>query len=133
MAKLKFYDLDKWFSIYIRLRDSDDRGNIHCCTCSKLGFWKEMDAGHFIPRQNKSTRFEDKNVFGQCRRCNRFYNGSPAEYAQFLSKRFGEGILDELIQLSHQAKKYTQTEINELRDYYKNEAIKLSKEKGLPL
>ena len=138
MAKLKFYDLDKWFSVYIRLRDADDNGNCRCCSCTKEGFWKEMDAGHFIPRQNKSTRYHEKNVFAQCRKCNRFYNGNPAGYAKFLLGHFppsnpDHSILDELIQLSHQAKKWTQTEINELRDYYKNEAIKLSKEKGLPL
>ena len=133
MAKLKFYDLDKWFSIWVRLYSSDDDGNSRCVTCGKIGLWRDMDAGHFIPRQNKSTRFDERNVFCQCRKCNRFNNGNPAAYARFLISRYGEDILDELIQLSHQAKKWTQIEINELRDYYKNEAIKLSKEKGLPL
>ena len=133
MAKLKFYDIDKWFSIYIRLRDADDDGNCRCCSCSKVGFWKEMDGGHFIPRQNKSTRFHEKNVFAQCRKCNRFDNGNPAGYAKFLLSRFGENILDELIQLSHQAKKWTQFEIDNMRDYYKQKAKELANEKGLIL
>ena len=133
MAKLKFYDLDSWYSKYIRLRDADETGNANCCSCGKSGFWKDMDAGHFIPRQNKSVRFNEINTFAQCRKCNRFFNGNPAGFAKFLIGRYGNNILDELIKEGHQAKKWTQTEINELRDYYKNEAIKLSKEKGLPL
>ena len=133
MDKLKFYDLDIWFGIWVRLRHTDDNGNTRCVTCGKIGLWRDMDAGHFIPRQNKSTRFYERNVFCQCRKCNRFNNGMPAEYALFLIIKYGQNILDELIQLSHRAKKWTQTEINELRDYYKNEAIKLSKEKELPL
>ena len=133
MAKLKFYDLDKWFSIYIRLRDADDDGNCRCCSCSKVGFWKEMDAGHFIPRQNKSTRYHGRNVFAQCRSCNRFYNGNPAGYSKYIISRFGTDILDELIQLSHQAKKWTQFEIDNMRDYYKQKAKELANEKGLIL
>ncbi len=131
MAKLKFYDLDKWHSIYVRLRGANNDGNVPCCSCGKVVFWRDVDAGHFIPRQNKSTRYHEKNVFPQCRKCNRFDNGNPAGYAKFLINNFGDGILDELIYLSHQAKKWTQFEIDNMRDYYKQQAKELAKKKGL--
>jgi hypothetical protein len=133
MLKLKFYDLDKWHSRYVRLRDADNNGNIRCCSCDKKVFWKDSDAGHFVPRQNKSVRYHEKNVFAQCRSCNRFFNGNPAGYSMFLQKRFGFEILENLVYAGHQTKKWTQFEIDNLRDYYKQEAIKLSKEKGLPI
>lgn len=133
MAKLKFYDLDKWHSLYVRLRDAGPSGDVSCCSCGKVVYWRDVDAGHFIPRQNKSTRYHENNVFGQCRKCNRFDNGNPAGYAKFLINKFGDGILDELIYISHQAKKRTQFEINNLRDYYKQKAKDLAEKKGLIL
>jgi len=133
MPKLKFYDLDKWHSRYVRLRDADENGDVTCCSCGKSVFWKEADAGHFVPRQNKATRYHEKNVFGQCRSCNRFFNGNPAGYSRFLVQRFGFEILDTLILAGHQVKKWTQFEIDNQRDYYKKQAKQLSNEKGLPI
>ena len=61
---------DSWFSKFIRLRDADENGIIRCISCGKPVFWKQSDAGHFIKRQHKATRFNEKNANAQCKECN---------------------------------------------------------------
>jgi len=132
MAK-KLHDADRWFSLYIRLRDADELGQIRCCSCGKELYWRDCDAGHFIPRQHRSTRYHDKNVHAQCRKCNRFDNGNPGGYSLFMLKSYGVKTIENLTELSHKAAKWTTFEINNLRDNFKQKAKELAKQKGLEL
>ena len=132
MAK-KLHDADRWFSLYIRLRDANNDGEVSCCSCGKQIFWQDSDAGHFIPRQHRSTRYHEKNVHAQCRKCNRFDNGNPGGYSLFLIREYGIKTVEGLTELSHQAAKWTQFEINNIRDTFKQKAIKLAEKKGLQL
>ena len=131
MAKLNFKNLDRWFSLYIRLRDADDNGNIRCCSCQKVVFWRDADAGHFVSRRHKSTRYHERNVHGQCRACNRFDEGNPAGYARFLTVRYSHDILEFLDWKSKQTVKWTQFEIDNMKDNYKQKAEELAEKKGL--
>ena len=133
MAKLKLTSCDEWFSKYIRLRDADGNGEIRCCSCGKPVFWKESDAGHFIPRKHRKTRYHEKNVWAQCRACNRFDDGNPAGYAKFLVEKFGLQILDDLLKVSRGSTRWTQFEINNMRDKFKQRAKDLANQKGLIL
>jgi len=81
--------LDKVFSEYIRLRDSDHLGYVCCCTCGKPEPWQDVDCGHFISRAYIATRFEETNAHAQCRYENRYRNGSPEEYALFIINKYG--------------------------------------------
>ena len=56
IIKLK-KELDKWFSLYIRLRDSEN-GLIQCFTCGTVKNYKSgMQNGHFQSRSHLATRF----------------------------------------------------------------------------
>ena len=60
---------DKYFSLYIRYRDSEKRGGEYqasCITCEKWLPTKQMHAGHFQSRRYSSTRYDDENVNAQC-------------------------------------------------------------------
>src|ERR1035441_10313512 len=83
---------DKWFSIFIRLRDSDENGNVKCCTCQITRNWKQLDCGHWIKRQHQTTRFNEYNCSGQCKGCNAFEQGRPIEHEKFIIKKYGERI-----------------------------------------
>jgi len=133
MAKLKLGDCDKWWSLYIRLRDADENGNIQCCSCQKEVFWKDSDAGHFISRKHRTTRYHEKNVHGQCRACNRFDDGNPPGYALFLIERHGIQILNDLQVASHGSTRWTQFEIDNMRDDFKIKAKQIATKKGLIL
>lgn len=61
--------LDRWFSLYIRLRDSDANGYSRCISCGKPVYWKEADCGHFINRRHMNTRYDERNCNLQCRNC----------------------------------------------------------------
>lgn len=95
ISKLKG-NLDKWFSLFIRLRDSDDDGFGHCITCEKRVFWKEADAGHFISRTYLNTRFMPENVNLQCKGCNGFRAGEQYKHGIAINRLHGEGTADKL-------------------------------------
>tara|TARA_R100000388_G_C7240308_1_gene160812 strand:+ start:825 stop:1223 length:399 start_codon:yes stop_codon:yes gene_type:complete len=86
--------IDKVFHEYIRRRDVDNNtGYCNCITCDKTIHFSETDAGHFISRQYLSTRYDESNVFAQCRKCNRFEYGRQYEYSLKLGKEKSEQLL----------------------------------------
>ena len=87
---------DRWFSIFIRLRDADDNGYVVCCTCWKIKKWNRgMDCGHYSKR-NKAHRFNPDNCHAQCKYCNKWLKGDADNHARYIDKRYGEGTAKEL-------------------------------------
>lgn len=122
MAKkktLKYWKtkIDKPFHEYIRRRDADnDSGYCSCVSCGKAIHFTESDAGHFIGRQHLSTRWDERNVNSQCRKCNRFEYGRQYEYSITL----GEDLSDELLQKSRQTLKLMEHEYQEIFETYRD-------------
>ena len=89
ISKLK-KELDKWFSLYIRLRDSNEYGIVQCFTCGKIGHYKKggMQCGHFQSRRHHATRWNEQNCQVQCVKCNMFEQGEQwkFEYVQNMKK-----------------------------------------------
>lgn len=106
--------IDKVFHRYIRLRDTDEDGWGNCVCCGKRIHFDESDAGHFIGRQHKATRWDERNVHLQARKCNRFEYGNQYLY----SKALGEELADELLQKSRQVVKLQKWEYEQLFDLY---------------
>jgi hypothetical protein len=88
--------LDRIFSEYIRLRDTDENGYGRCISCGKWIHWKEGDAGHFCNRKHLSLRYDEKNVNLQCRSCNRFDEGNTIGYNRGLVEKYGDGVINYL-------------------------------------
>lgn len=106
---------DDWFSKYVRLRDSERVGDIWCGTCitcshngpvariedGALRFYAGWDAGHFISRGEKVTRYEEENVNLQCSfRCNRLRSGEHEKYKTALDAKYGDGTYRKLEKLA---------------------------------
>lgn len=91
-----YKNIDKLFSDYIRKKSIVNAGMVECITCHKLVHWKEADAGHFIPRGNLRTRWDERNVHCQCRECNRLADGRRTEFEDFLIETYGLHIINEL-------------------------------------
>ena len=90
----------KWFSLFIKLRDSDWKGQGQCITCQT---WLRVPsgqahAGHYHHGKYKKTYFNEKNVHLQCRSCNFFKDGARDIYAFRLEEKYGAGILQELME-----------------------------------
>ena len=99
--------LDKLFSAWIRKRDHGKP----CITCGKR---TELQAGHFVKRQHMSVRWDERNVHGQCVRCNHFLNGNDGEYAYAILNLYGQWTLDQLMGMKHKTAKFTRSDLEEL-------------------
>jgi|TARA_R110002110_G_scaffold403757_1_gene621665 hypothetical protein len=131
ISKLK-KELDKWFSLYIRLRDATDEGLVECFTCGKVAHYKKgMQNGHFQSRKFLTTRWDNKNCQVQCAGCNVFKYGEQYKFSLNLDAKYGEGTAESLEILSKQLWKITRVEYEDFIFYYKSLVEKLKKEKGI--
>tara|TARA_R110002050_G_scaffold105546_1_gene215288 strand:+ start:1943 stop:2353 length:411 start_codon:yes stop_codon:yes gene_type:complete len=130
ISKLK-KELDKWFSLYIRLRGADDNGNNQCCTCGTVDNWKKLQCGHFVSRKHLATRFHEMNCFPQCVSCNIFKYGEQWKFGQFLDRNLGEGVSEELVILGHTILKISRIDYEEKITYYKSVVNKIKLDKNL--
>jgi len=118
--------LDKIFSLYIRLRDSNKEGYGKCYTCGVAKHYKEAHNGHWIPRNILATRFDEDNCRLQCIGCNLYGNGKFVDFRINLVKEIGEERVSEL-----ERKKFTIFKVDtnwykEQIEHYTKEVKKLS-------
>jgi len=111
------------FSKYIRLNSANSQGAVQCYTCGVYKHWKDVDAGHYIKRECHATKFDERNVKPQCKKCNRFMGGNQDEFAIHLIKDYGPGILEELHQLKNSYFKFTDKWLKEKIDEYKTKTV----------
>lgn len=117
--------IDKPFHRYIRLRDTNKEGYGSCCSCDKPIHFHEADAGHFMNRQHKNTRWNEDNVNLQCKYCNMYEGGNAYLYGVALGKRKA----DKLVKLSRIKVKYTDEEYEDIYYKYKELVLELEKTK----
>lgn len=95
------------FSEYIRRREADEEGMTACISCGARKHWKELDAGHYVPKSiSLILRFNERNVHQQCVSCNRWRHGNLTAYALALQKKYGPSILSELDEIKRQGEGY---------------------------
>lgn len=111
--------MEKWFSRYIRLRDTDDNGTCHCISCGKSGHPKYFDEGHFIKRNYYSIRYNEKNNNAQCYYCNGPLEGNSGAYSVALERKYGKGTTEELLALASHKGKLKEYECKLLSDEYR--------------
>ena len=130
ISKLK-KELDKWFSLYIRIRDSEN-GLVQCFTCGCVKpYNRGMQNGHFQSRSFLATRFDEENCQPQCVACNMFRQGEQYKFALNLDAKYGEGKAEELQFLAKIILKVTRADYEDKIGYYKATVEKLKKEKGI--
>ncbi len=130
ISKLK-KELDKWFSLYIRLRSATGEGFGHCFTCGRIAHYKKLHCGHFQSRRFLATRWNESNCQVQCPACNLFGQGEQYRFGLYLDDKYGEGTSRELVILSQTTVKKTRIEYEEDISYYKAIVQNLKKEKGI--
>lgn len=114
--------LDTVFSEYIRRRYAKN-DIAECVTCGKKDHWKKLQAGHFMSRKHYSTRWDERNVEVQCNACNVFRYGEQYKFSIYLGKE----LSDELYLKSHQTVKFSNVDLQEMIDVYKEKLINLGK------
>ena len=105
-------ELDRAVRRIVLLRDKN------CITCScGLDTWNATP-GHFFKRRHRCTRWNLKNVNGQCVTCNT--KDDDAVYRQAMIFIYGQAVVDDLEYRAHQSCKYSTTELKELLQYFKD-------------
>lgn len=131
--KLNENKLWKWFSIFIRLRDSDTNGVLRCFTCGAFRHWRSADCGHGIGRQHRATKYSEVNNHGQCKQCNGFEAGKADVYKERVDERYGPGTWDKLLIQSKQVTRWGQFEIDLMAKDYQQRAQEIALEKGIKI
>ena len=114
--------LDAVFSEYIRRRYAKN-DIAECVTCGKKDHWKKLQAGHFMSRKHYSTRWDERNVEVQCNACNVFRYGEQYKFSLYLGKE----LSDELYLKSHQTVKFSNIDLQDMIDVYKEKLMNLGK------
>ena len=130
ISKLK-KELDKWFSLFIRLRFATKEGVCQCVTCGKVAHYKEMHNSHFQSRKHLSTRWNEQNCQVGCVKCNVFNYGEQYKFSIYLDGKYGEGTAKELEFLAKQITKVSRSDYEENISYYKDAVEKIKKKKGI--
>lgn len=113
VAQLK-KSADKYFSQYIRLRDSDQNGIAECITCDTRVHWKRIQCGHFVSRKASTLRFDEENCNAQCVGCNMFKQGEQYLYSKAIDLKYGDGKAEELMNRRFETHKFTIPELEEI-------------------
>jgi hypothetical protein len=118
-------ELDKWFSLYIRLRKADHSGLCKCVTCGKVDHYKKMQCGHFQSRRHYATRWDEENCQVQSYGCNVGNQGEQFKFAKWLDDNYGEGKAEELERKARQTVKFTDQDLLDKIKYYKEKVNEL--------
>lgn len=109
---------------YVRLRDCAGEPGAGCISCGKWTPFEKGDGGHFIAQGSSSAlRYDERNINFQCQYCNRFKHGNSHNYYIGMVRKYGQEVVDYLMEHQHDTKKWSDEEIKALRKYY-NERIK---------
>lgn len=116
------------FNEFIRLRDA----GLPCICCGRpfepMKPGGSMDAGHFRPRSAApQIRFNEDNVFGQRKNCNRPGGTTYAKFRAGVLTRIGLERL-EAIEANNGVHKWTHDEVRGIRDRYRAKAKQMKKE-----
>ena len=114
-------ELDRVFSIFIRLSYADYRGFVTCYTCETVIPWQEAQCGHFIRRQHSSVRFDEDNCRPQCYECNMIKDGMEESFEEHLRDDLGDEVVDALLQRGKEEYSYTDDQYKRLIHHYKQE------------
>jgi len=109
----------KEFSRFIRLRDSDENGIGKCCTCTAELHWKKLQAGHFAQGRRNSILFDEQTTHAQCYGCNICRHGALDDYAVFMIKKYGQGIIEEMNARKNVSVTYYEDDFIAIHEKYK--------------
>lgn len=135
MAKLTLKGIkkkaDKVFSEFVRRTKSHKEGLGTCVTCGVIKPWKELQNGHYFPRNRLGTRFHEDNCHLQCPRCNIFLKGNYTAYASYMFSKYGPKKVEHLEYLSRKPLKLTINDYHVLIEGWKTMLKNMETERSI--
>ena len=107
-----------WKALKVVIHKRDDS---KCITCGKEKLvGSNRHAGHFLPSAacGGFLRYDIRNVWSQCARCNLFESGAGAEYTRALEAHFTRKFVDQIIKDKQVSIKLDVDYITRLTEYY---------------
>ena len=122
----------RYFAKYILLRYARDGGWVSCVTCGRQYQVDSPDihAGHLLAGRSNSILFEEDAVFPQCVICNCFKDGNEKVFKAWYINKFGEDKYWEMMRLKNKVVWFTEDELLQKEEYYRNQCKRLREEKG---
>jgi hypothetical protein len=110
----------KTVSEYVRKREADEGGFVHCYTCRAPIHWKlEAQAGHAIGGRTNSVLFDDTIIRPQCVSCNVFRRGNYPIFAAKLIRENGLGWFEKKLAGAREVVKLTRSDLEDIIENYK--------------
>ena len=106
-------------SEYIRRKHADADGMVQCTTCSSKKHWREMHAGHFIPKTFDAVYFIEENIWPQCPKCNTWRHGALMEYTLHIIDTYGRETVEWLQGKARDSRPLTVDELLEIEKEFK--------------
>lgn len=116
----------KYFSLYFRRVEADDKGELQCYTCGVKKYYKEMQTGHWVTGHSNVTYINLDYVRPQCYQCNVPNHGEQGIFRDKIRQELGDEVVDELLLLAKQPVKMTLSDYQELARFYKESLQSLS-------
>jgi hypothetical protein len=103
-----------------------------CATCNKPFVYRDKDgrrytviqAGHFMSRTLGATRYDERNVHGQCSYCNKWRSGEQYKMGMYIDTKYGPGTAAKLFKLSTQEFRFKREWLENKITYYKVAIVK---------
>lgn len=108
--------LDAAFSRFIRERD-----NWTCVRCgnSYLPGTQGLHCSHIFSRRHKAIRWDERNAVSHCFACHHWYGANPILGGRWAETYLGQDVVNTLISLKEQGRKWTVPELKELLAEFK--------------
>lgn len=125
-------ELDRVFSIYIRLRDCNKDWIVVCPLCGARIPRKKSQNMHFISRWVLKYRYDETNCHWWCMRCNVILNWNYIKYTRWMQNKYWIEKIDEMIN-DKQIFKLRTPELQEMIEEYLIKCRQLANKKHLDL
>ena len=119
----------KYFSLYIRLRDTDNKGMWKCISCWREYHYKTLQCWHFIPRYYHIRTYDEKINNANCYWCNCMKSWNYIEYEYWMIKKYWKKEVERLKNWRNELKNRKEYELEEMIEIYKNKSDELLKTK----
>lgn len=117
-------EADRLMSLLVRQSNAKEYGVVRCFTCNKPLNWRDMHNGHYMTRNNFSTRYLLDNTEPQCAGCNTYRNGEQAMFRINLVNKLGLERVEEIENLSKSLVKLSLDDIKQIALDFKAELIR---------
>lgn len=131
LAKLKKQAWDA-LSEFVRRSEADNCGWTPCYTCTKINPWRLMHAGHAIPGRTGAVLLDREIIRTQCPSCNLWGHGRYEIFATKLIEENGMAWWKKKLQDSRQVKKWNRSDLESIRDSYREKIAQLETMEVLP-